>query len=337
MKNRIHKSLELLLADKHVGTKISLFVPIKGDLPAHVLFAGLRDSAIKLIPDKEVAKSFRTWVKTIRDDHREHEKTRTMALFYSETVRQVLYLEKDIPSRVVVSQSWHVKPLLFVADSRPWGHIFEFNENGISIIRSDGETHEVSDTLTPSMKSPMPSKFWPEEIERDDLRNFITLAAHRIPEGTLVQISGAPDGFARSPNFWQHFWPNVIIGETNSASSDRRKHLETFTRNISAVTKELDPDDLLREISGLPAISDPALITRRILERKIARVFISLEAIQWGELDSVTGAVKKTKFQKDHVDEDILDDIAELALKAGVEVRILRQSSFPGHFEIIAV
>ena len=86
----------------------------------------------------------------------------------------------------------------------------------------------------------------------------------------------------------------------------------------------------------MPAISDPSLIARRILEGKIGRLYISLEAIQWGEVDHINGAVKKSKFQMNHLDEDILDDIAELALRNGVEVRILRQSSFPGKFEIIA-
>lgn len=336
MKNRIHKSLDHLLEDTHVGTKVSLFVPVSGDVPAHMLFANLRDSAIRLMPDEQMAGSFRRWLQTIKEDRREHDKARTLAIFYSASVREVIYLEREIPPRVVVAQSWHVKPLLYVADSRPWGHIIEFNDSGISVIRSDGETHELMETLIPPLKSSMPSKFWYEDLDRETLRAFITRAAQRIPEGTLVQVSNAPEGICRSPIFWQHFWATVFIDNSKSGSSSRDEHLSSFSNRLKSRIKEPGPDDILRELSGMPAISDPALIAKRILEGKIGRLFISLEAIQWGEIDPRSGKVKKSKFQRDHIDEDILDDIAELALKYGVEVRILRQSSFPGNFEIIA-
>ena len=68
MKNRVHKSLDRLLDDKYVGTKISLFLPIEGDAPEHMLFTGLRDSAIRLLPDEHVANSFRRWMQMIRDN-----------------------------------------------------------------------------------------------------------------------------------------------------------------------------------------------------------------------------------------------------------------------------
>jgi hypothetical protein len=336
MKNRIHKSLDRLLEDRYVGTKISLFVSVKGDLPAHMLFTSLCESAIRLLPDEHVANSFRRWIQMIRDDRHAHKGARTIALFFSETVREVIYLDREIPSRVVVAQSWHVKPLLYVADSRPWGHILEFNDSGISIIRSDGETHELMETLLAPVSSPLPSKSWPDDLDCESLRTYINRAATRIPEGTLVQISGAPDGFARSAKYWQHFWTTVHVDESILGGSERQKHIETFSRILSLQKKDFEPSDILKELSGASVISDPALIARRIVEGKVLRIFISLEAIQWGEMDPASGTVKKSKVQTNHIDEDVLDDIAELALKSGVEVRILRQSSFPGNFEILA-
>ena len=336
MKNRIHKSLGHLLEDKGTGTKISIYVPIRGDVPAHVLFTSLRESAVKLLPDTQTANSFRRWLRTIFESHRNYKNARTLACFYSNSVREVIILDQEVPSRVVVAQSWHVKPLMYVADSRPWGHLIEFNNHGISVIRSDGETHELMETIIPLVRSAMPSAFWHEELDRESLKALIARAANRIPEGTLVQINGAPAGFPQSLKFWQLFWTNVYVDGSKLGSTTREQNLNAFSQKLADQRLGALNIDISKEMDGIPVFSDPAIIARRILEGKIVRLFISLEAIQWGEMDTASGSIKHSKFQKDHLDEDVLDDIAELALRFGIEVRILRQSSFPDDLEILA-
>lgn len=336
MKNRIHHGLERLLSDLRPETKISLYFPVKGDYPVHVLFAGLRDSAIRLIPDKAFSIEFRHWIQTIRTDLEINQDIRTVACFFSCSTREVIYLEREIPPRVVVSQSWHVKPLLYVANARSWGYIFEFNQDGISLIRSDGDSHELVETLVPPVKTPLPTKYWHEDLTREDLRAFISLAVGKIPKGSMVQISGAPDGFARSPKYWQHFWSSIHIDNNYNGERTRSENLLTFSRILQLHKQDLELVDVLKEIGSTPAFSEPSLILKKIKEGKILRLFISLEAIQWGVLDHASGQIKKSKFQMNHIDEDILDDIAEFALHSGVEVRILRQSAFPPNIEIIA-
>ena len=337
MKNRIHKILGHLLEDKGRGTKISLYVPIRGDVPAHVLFTSLRESAVKLLPDKKAADSFRRWIKTVLESKQSYQNARTLACFYSNSIREIIILDEEIPTRVVVAQSWHVKPLMYVADSRPWGHLIEFHADGISVIRSDGETHELMETIIPPVRSPLPSAFWPEELDSESLKALISRVASRIPEGTLVQINGAPAGFAQSLKFWQHFWRNVYVDGSRLGSTTRQQNLSAFSQKLATQGKGPMNIDITKELAGIPVISDPTIIARQILEGKIVLLFISLEAIRWGEMDSTSGLIKHSKFQKNHLDEDVLDDIAELALRFGIEVRILRQSSFPDDLEILAV
>lgn len=337
MKNRYQQFLNQLLSDRNSGTKISLYIPVRGDSPAHVIFSLLRDSALRLIQDEDLANDFRSWIQAIREEKQYPRRTRTVACFFSSSLQKVTYLDHEIPPRVVVAQSWHMKPLLYTASTRARGHILEFHSSGISVIRSDGVSHELVETIVPGEAVTLPSKFWPEEIDRSVLRKLISKAASYIPEGTLVQVSGAPEGFARSPKYWQQFWSNVLVDGKSLGERSLDQILSDFDQALSLQKKDLAPVDILSEISGALVISDPVLITQRILQGKVGRIFISLEAIQWGEINLNTGSIKRNRHQQNHIDEDVLDDIAELALNKGIEVRVLRQNAFPGNLEILAV
>ncbi len=337
MKNSIHRNLDRLLHDRVPGTKISVYIPIRGDLPAHLLFTSLRESGVKLIPELLFAKSFRKWLQGVYDTHRGGKSTRTLACFYSDGVREVIALDKEIPPRVVVAQSWHVKPLMYVADLKPWGHIIDFNESGVSILRTDGESVDDLGTIVPMVNSTLPSKFWHDELDRESLRKLACLVASRVSEGSVVQILGAPDGFMQSPKFWQAYWTNVSVDTKSTGSIDRQTCLRNFGLLLSNQMLLEEPLDMLKIFKDSTPISDPEKITRLILERKIFRIYISLEAIRWGVLNENSGDISMSKFQKNHHDEDILDDIAELALRYGLEVRVLRQSSFPENCEILAL
>lgn len=336
MKNHIHKSLDRLLKDRTLETKISMYVPVQGDMPAHVILASLRESAIKLLPDKILADSFRKWLGIIRNRSHQYKDARAIACFFSESGQEIIILDHEVPPRVVVSHSWHIKPLLFAADSRPWGHIIEFNDEGISLLRSDGMSHELVETFFPTVKSQLPSKFWPEELDRSSLKELINNIVKRIPEESVTMISGAPDGFAESPSYWRLFLRHVYVDKKRIGETAREEKIVKFAEFLADYETEIAPLSVLKELSGYAAYTDPVVIARRILEGKVSCLFISLEAIQWGEVDFESGSIKKSKFQKDHLDEDVLDDIAELALREGVEVRILRQSSFPIDIEIMA-
>lgn len=335
MKTHSATVLEKLFTDRTRGPKISLYVPVRGDAPAHVLLSRLRDSALRLIPDENLAREFRLWIQSIRDEKTLNPKVRTVAYFFSGTHRERTHLFQEIPPRVVVAQSWHVKPLLFDSKTRNLGHVIEFHPEGISVVRSNGEDHVVIGTVSPAPKK-LPSRFWPDEIERAELRDLISRAAAFVTEGALVMISGAPDGFAQSPRFWQHFFSDVVVDDRSLGSTPRNAVIGAFNELLSKRPLPPSPGDLVLELSGAPVISDPALIAQRIVEGKVGRIFVSLEAIQWGVLDPETGRLKKSKFQSNHQDEDLLDDIAELALSRGIEVRIFRQSAFPGNLEILA-
>jgi len=338
MKTSLHLKIDQLLEDP-AGTKISLYVSVdKNRSSSHVVVARLRESALRILienKEKYLALELRRVCRELQEKLRENV-SGSYALLLSTERCEILFLEHEVPSRVIVAQSWHVKPLLYSSEEKLFGYIVEFHSQGVSLIQSDGEEHRLLETYLPPFTSVLPSKTWPENLNRETYLGFLEFIGKIVPQGHLVHVSCAPEGVAQSPQFWKKFWHNVTVDEFLFGLGRRERVFDLFGAELKRMKDRKKPFDLVNELSSTAAISDIREILRRIAVGKIRKLFVSLDAIRWGEVNNETLSVKPGASQRNHFDEDILDDVAEFALKKGVVVRILRQEKFPGKHEIIA-
>jgi hypothetical protein len=68
---------------------------------------------------------------------------------------------------------------------------------------------------------------------------------------------------------------------------------------------------------------------RKILESEITHLCISLEDLQFGSLNPKTGYITVNKIQLSSRDDDLLDDLAEMAIKKGVKVTVVPKKFLP--------
>jgi len=149
----------------------------------------------------------------------------------------------------------------------------------------------------------------------------------------MLVIDGASDELINRSDVWLKLKLPVIILEKSSISdsSDRSIHetqkllieneknriKKSISEMLQGNTENGGKEERIEEIGKL------------ILQRKVKKLFLSLEDLEFGELDTLTGGVKVHRGQKNTKDDDVLDDLAELALKNDVEVQIVSREFLP--------
>jgi hypothetical protein len=68
------------------------------------------------------------------------------------------------------------------------------------------------------------------------------------------------------------------------------------------------------------AFVEPEVILDQRYKGQVKTLYISLEAMRGGQIDKATGELTMNRVQKNHLDDDILDDIAGIALPQGVNI-----------------
>jgi hypothetical protein len=67
----------------------------------------------------------------------------------------------------------------------------------------------------------------------------------------------------------------------------------------------------------------------KILNKEIDHLCVSLDDMHFGQLDFETGEIRVNKIQKDSTDDDLLDDLVELAIDQGIKVSVVPRKYLP--------
>lgn len=339
MKN-IEIQFDQLLNYTLPGTKISLYLPAQGEVPLERLFEGICATALKLLEKAEweqgLKNEFADWMEKSKPLLREMKTCRTVAIFYAKDFQQVIALNEPTPTRIIVSQSFHLKPLRYVIDNQKEGYALEFNDYGIRLLRITNNHHNVIEAFLPPVTGTLPNPRWPEKLGREAYLSFLEEVSKQVPKGFPVTISCSPNGIARSLPFWKKHFPDCHVDELPFGY----KNLESVTKNISERLRSTQAmalsEDIHRTLSTKNSLRDPQQILTAISENRVAHLYVSLEAMLWGTVDILKKNIIRNRIQKDHKDDDILDDIAEIALRKGIKVKVISQKDLPGNCEIVA-
>jgi hypothetical protein len=313
-------------------SRISLFVPVLwGDSSPEMLFRALVKTANGLLlkdakPQLSIASP--DW------DQWKTQGTMTLAIYIDGGVVHSIPLPLHMPPRVVVAESFHVKPLVAAAQGMINGIHVHFHEMGASVYRVNAGDCILIETYLPS-KSHQKGD-WTLNLDRSELIDFLCFLRKEVravqnPQTRILGISGLPETLLRSPGVWKGIKLQIFNLEDSAkklypekALGQVRVHLvqeinQSYANQVMKLL--LQRDELTHtDLSGLGT---------QILKGEIKRLCVSLEDVHFGLLNSETGVSVMTRSQSGSRDDDLLDDLVELAMKNGVEVSVVPKVHLP--------
>lgn len=313
---------------------VSIFIPLKANfMPVNSILNSLLKTANKILtrdgyePIKVTEPDWKFW---------QSEGTQSLGLYCAEGVTTVIPLNILMEPRVIVANSFHVKPIIASTGNSGEALLLTFHKRGCSLTRVTTSSEILLETYIPSNYDI--NDRWLEQLSRSHFRDFIDymrteISSVKNKQTRFLMIKGASEDALKRADLWQKLKLPVRILEqeavaqrSDSGVDEARKALVEHERSLMKMkiseALALNPIDKEKNQN----IED---IAKLILQRKVSTIFLSLEDLEFGELNTASGEVKVHRAQKNSKDDDLLDDLAELALKNGIDVHVIPKDLFP--------
>ncbi len=288
---------------------------------------------------------------------------------------KVFKLQQAVPARAVVAESFHIKPLLRVlqsaerfevlAISREHVRLFQGTRDRLDEIELDAsvprsltealgdeltEPYSATRTVTASsaigsgtaVHSGSGSKS--DESEKDIVRYFrivdrALLDSHARTSASPLVLAALPEYHAvfRETSRNPHLVAQAVAGNPDALSIDELRHrawaivapgVETHLRMVL--------DEFHAGLPRLLATDDLAAVAVALIGGRVKTLLVDANRVVPGAVDRTTGLVTHSQLHDPHVN-DILDDLAELALRFGGDVVVLPQDRMPGRTGVAAI
>lgn len=313
------------------GLKVSTFVPLKGmDMPPAKIFFGLRKVAYKLAAERKVSLS----TPLINWDHWSKSGTQTLGIYELEDEVYLVPLSFLMPPRVIVSNTFHIKPLILEEDYSAHALVLHFNQTGAGLYIVGLNTCEQVCRYFPPVRRVIPD--WPYLIGHDELADFLSSVRSDVQrwvtrDTLFISVTGCENPRLRPIKFWNILSKPVLHPLESFYKDTPRNSLPVIRHHIR---RSIDKSHL-ESTMKLHIVSDQIeswlkyeTALSRINERTINSLCVSLEDLKFGKYDK-DGRIQLTRQQSDSQDDDILDDLAEEALSNGIRVKVVPKKFLP--------
>jgi hypothetical protein len=334
MKNIYHDHLEQLRSIE-IGESpaLSMYVPLKwSDYDPKKIFSALLKVAEGL-KQKNGENKFEInqpdWDRWIKQG------TSTLALFHHAGVTHLIPIPIRMQPRVVVANSFHIKPILTAANVNIDALLLHFNEQGAHLYRVNSFSESLIDSYLP--REVLAKYDWPVTLTRNSTREFLEFLNLEVKGSIkrttkLFGITGADFSELRSESFWEKCrLPITYLNDSFKAKSPEngfsilRLKLSKLIndKHTQTINEILGSDSSFKDDESLKTLGE------KILNKKINHLCVSLDDLQFGELDSTTGQITLNKNQKSTKDDDVFDDLVELAIDNGIKVSVVPKKYLP--------
>ncbi len=233
----------------------------------------------------------------------------------------------------VISQSFHIKPMLKLNQFKKESYVLVINNNQADLLKSkNGSLEFVSlfnfdqvnldfDHLTKELDH------WVNEFIQDSSKPLI-LAGNLKLINTFLSAS-------RYPFILSQFIPGKfnLLNYTTRLRRHVNKLLDKFkNKEQKSVLKKIKHAKLNNKLE-----LNLLKVAKSVINNEIKRLYIAEEVHVWGVIDHQSGALQINPHHQDCQDDDILDDLAEIALKNKAEVVLLSQKYLPENASIAAI
>ncbi len=341
MKNIYEKHLENLQKIENKGSPfVSIFIPLIGnESPLDKVLSTLIKTADSLLMKENLPRLDQV---SIEWEKWRKQGTNTLAIYIGAGVRHIIPLPIRMQPRVIVATSFHIKPLVASSVGHLDSLLLHFNEMGATLYR-------VNPTTVTAIESYIPSKTsvkgdWAAKLPRSAVREFLDFLKLEVlgaknKNTKFLGVTGADQSILQMKEFWKDTGLSVVFLDDSfktqlpfNGSSILKLRLSTkISENFSnSVLKILNASEQSVKEHSLE------LLGTKILSKEIKNLCVSLEDMHFGELDSSTGETIIRRSQQNVKDDDILDDLVELAIKNGVHISVVPKIYLPAGRSFLA-
>lgn len=282
-------------------------------------------------------------------------------------------LRRKLPERVVVADSFHIKPLLRAVQSADRFQVLGITREKVSFFEGDRygvdpvELVDFPATLTDALgeettdphhgaavgpTSPAASSGTAnyghgsrkDEIDKDTPRFFRVIdreVADRFskPSGLPLVLAGLPENLAEFHKVAHnpHLQPDGVPADPNSLDRDQLlKQVWQLMepRYLQRLGKIID--DFQTAQSRERGSSDLSTVARAANEGRVGRLLIDADKVIAGRINRETGGIENGELHDPETD-DLLDDLAELVLSTGGEVIVVPSERMPTQTGLAAI
>ena len=277
----------------------------------------------------------------IEDEKRLKHFTGNLAIFRTPTSFRVLNLPVEVENSCIVADTFHVKPLLkwmqidcdfllLGIESETatlyQGNLFNFRPiDSVIFPRALGE-HPAGNLSQYFSQTGLWLRTWIMSLTTA-VKPRLYVAGNQGVTRALLQVLPYED---KAPI---QVWPTFSAKKAQSICEEVRKHLRVETRKAyeSSLVEFHYASDLNLAKGNIFSIA------RAAVEGKIRKLLISDGIKIFGKIDRKSGEIAIHRRDLDHVDDDILDDLAQLVLARGGEVIVASKHEIPKGRPILAI
>ena len=341
MSNVYHDHLEHLRSIKMGNSPaVSMYIPLKwADYTPGKIFSVLVKAANSLLergghPKLDLSTpEWERWTK---------QGTITLAVFHYAGVTNFIPIPTRMQPRVVVANSFHVKPIVTAAHEYVDALLLHFNESGASLYRVNPVGENLIDSYLPT--EVIPKYDWPSKIDRSSLREFLEFLNQEVRgslQGTtkILGITGSSFTELRSESFWKKTKLPISFLDDSFKVAVPQNAFSIMRLRLSQIVNEKYSKAVLDAVKSGPTSQDlmsVRVLGTKILNKEINHLCVSLDHMHFGELDFKTGEVTVNKTQKNSKDDDLLDDLVELAIDNGIKVSVVPKKYLPNGRSFVA-
>jgi len=360
------EELRILLAP-HKGPCLSLYLPSRnGGAPEdRNRYAALLDEARAPLAKELGANATKNFLRPLEDLSTPafwQAGTQGLALFRSADHAGFFRLPVAVPERVVVSDSFHVRPLLEFLGTNQHYYLLTLSQGQVAFFKGNalGLAHVDLSDLPRSLEAAL----GPAERERktnthqasrggaraifsgsdksdasrdEDMARFFRLvdaavwSKLRDEKAPLVLVGPERDVYAyQRVNRYPGLAHEAVHGNlAKSSTAELHKRAWPIVQEIVTQSEQRVLEHYQKIVSSGRALDEVRALAQFAVAGRVRELLLDKDAVLYGRMDRESGELELHKPKAAAADEDVLDDIAEAVLLRGGEVYSLPKKLMP--------
>jgi hypothetical protein len=324
------------------------------------LLRQMEESLRQKYPRREFRPILERYQALAHDDLFWNYRTDGLAILSTRDLFHVFELQRPVPERVIVADSFHTKPLLRILQSadrfqvlcltRESVQLYEGNRDALDPVELEQVPRTLEEALGSERTEPQqgghslsPGTTYrhgtgsrKDEIETDMLRFFravdrAILEHHSKPTGLPLLLAALAEYHTpfRNLSHNPYLMPEAIAVNPAAVAPDDLRRLawekmETFY--LARLARFVE--DFRTARSRFQGSDDLSDIARAAVAGRVGVLLVEADKVVPGRIDPVSGALEPAELSDPEVD-DVLDDLAEQVLRTKGEVVVVPRERMP--------
>lgn len=335
--NRQMNQLNELAAKDEVKTSIML--PLVNLLvPEQKLLGGLISTANNLIGKNKK----RINLNTGNLDKWRKKGALSLAIYHCGDEAIYFPLPFHMEPRVIVADSFHIKPLLAAINGHTEAILVHFHNWGATLFRVSENNVDRIDSILPANKDT--HTIWHYDMSKEGIVDFINFIQQELivyagQQTSLIAITGNGNDYIQNRSLWKPMGIPLLFMEESWRSIYPEKAIAVLKRLLNQQVERMhsqEVEQILTKEHITNQHSNFDHLLDKVLNKKVSELIVSLDDIQFGTIDIKSGKTILFKKQNGSYDDDILDDMVEIAIQRGIKVKVVPRTFMPSGLTFIA-